>query len=254
MAQSLYTAAAGMKAQQQNIDTLANNIANINTSGFKKSRVDFGDAIYSAMQNTALPADGQTDNLQLGHGAVVAATRQIFTPGTLEQTGQSLDLALADEGFFAVENPGGTAFYTRDGTFESSVENGRNYLVTTGGDYVLDKNNQRISSEKPLDQAKIDTAGQMAIDGQVIADLGIYTFTNPDGLAAAGSKLFLATDDSGAAVIAAPDVRQGFTEGSNSELSDEMTDLITAQRAYAFLSRAITTADQMRSVQNDIRR
>lgn len=253
MAQSLYTAAAGLKAQQQNIDTLANNIANVNTNGFRKSRVDFSEAIYSALQNTALPADGQTGNLQLGHGVLTAATRRIFTPGTLQETGRSLDLALAGEGFFAAGNPNGPTLYTRDGTFSCSVENGRNYLVTTGGNYVLDRNGERISSTQPLDQATVGADGLVTVGNRPIAQLGVWNFTNPDGLAAAGGKSFLATAVSGDAQPIQGDIRQGCMESANVDLTDELTDLITAQRAYSLLSRAISTADEMRAVENNIR-
>jgi len=253
MAQSLYTAAAGMKAQQQNIDTIANNIANINTGGYRKSRADFSDAIYSAMQNNALPADGQTGNLQLGHGAILAATRKIFTPGALQQTDRSLDAALAGEGFFAVENPDGPILYTRDGNFSSSPEDGRHFLVTAGGNYVLDQNGARISSLSALDRLEIGTDGEITADGQPVGVIGIWNFANPDGLESVGSKNFLATEASGQAQQATAEVRQGFMESSNVELSDEMTELIAAQRAYSLLSRAISTADNMRAVENNIR-
>ena len=189
--QSLYTAAAGMKAQQQNIDTIANNIANINTSGFRRSRQDFSDAVYSAMLDPTIAADSQTANLQLGHGAIASATRQVFTIGALEQTGRDLDLALTGTGFFAAENPGGSTLYTRDGTFESSYQDGRNYLVTTGGNFVLDNNGQRISSTAALDNIDVDSGGNVSINRQYLATLGIYSFANPDGLEAAGNKNFI---------------------------------------------------------------
>lgn len=254
MSQSLFTAAAGLQAQQQNIDTIANNIANINTNGYRRSRVDFNDAIYTAMQNSALPADGQTGNLQLGSGVIAETTRQIFTAGALQQTERPMDVALGGEGFFAVENPGGPTLYTRDGTFQSSSLNGRNYLVTSNGNFVLDKDGQRISSTDAFDNMSVDAGGRISVGGKAIAELGVYKFANPDGLEAAGGRTFLATAAAGSAQTADTDIRQGFIEGSNVDLAEEMSRLINSQRAYAFLSRAITTADEMRSIANDIRR
>lgn len=252
--QSMNTAAAGIRLQQQNIDTIANNIANVGTNGYRKNRLDFSEAIYTAMIDPSLPADAQTAGLQLGHGAIAGATRTCFTPGSLGQTGRSLDLALAATGFFAVAGENGTTYYTRDGVFETSIEQGRNYLVTTGGNYVLDKDGQRISSVKPLDQIAVDSAGNIRVDGQMIATLGIWDFANPDGLLATGSKNFAATVSSGAAQAVAADIRQGFTETSNVDLAGEMTELITAQRAFSLLSRAISTADEMREIENNLRR
>ncbi len=252
--QSMYTAAAGLKAQQQNIDTIANNIANVNTSGYRKNRMDFSEAVYTAMLDPTLPLDGQTGNLQLGHGVLTAATRQIFTPGALQSTGRDLDLALSGTGFYAVEGSDGSPMYTRDGIFENSYQNGRNYLVTTGGNYVLDANGQRISSTQPLDNADVDSTGRLRVNDQLIATVGVYEFTNPDGLEAVGNKNFKATVASGDAVTATTEIRQGFIESSNVDLAEEMTELISAQRAYAFLGRAITTADEMRSIENNIRR
>lgn len=252
--QSLFTAAAGLKAQQQNIDTIANNIANVNTNGYRRSRQDFSEAVYTAMMDPSLADSTQTANLQLGHGVTAASTRQIFTIGSLEQTSRDLDLALAGSGFYAVENPGGPTMYTRDGTFESSYQDGRNYLVTTSGNFVLDNQGQRISSASALDNLDVDVSGRVTVNNQFVASIGVYDFANPDGLEAIGSKNFKITDVSGGAEKVDTEIRQGFTENSNVDLANEMTELISAQRAYAFLGRAITTADEMRSIENNIRR
>jgi len=252
--QSLYSAAAGLRAQQQNIDTLAANISNVSTSGYKKSRQDFSEAIYTAMLDPSRPPDAQTSSLQLGHGAIAGATRKIFIQGTLEQTGRDLDLALGKSGFFAVQAQDGQTLYTRDGVFESSYENGRNYLITTNGSYVLAADDQRISSEQPLDKIAVDAAGNIRSGNEAIATIGVWTFTNPDGLLAVGSKYFAVSEASGTAAAAPADIRQGFVESSNVNLADEMTELISAQRAFSLLSRAISTADEMRQIENNLRR
>lgn len=252
--QALFTAAAGMKAQQQNIDTIANNIANIGTGGYRRVRQDFTEAVYTAMQDPSRPANDQPNNLQRGHGVLASATRTDFTPGSLEQTARSLDLALSGSGFYAAENPGGPTVYSRDGVFQTSSQDNRHYLVTIGGNFVLDSNGQRISADQPFDRMSVDAAGTITVDSQIVATLGIFDFANPDGLLAAGGKNFLATDASGQAMAIRGDVRQGFVENANVDLAGEMTELISAQRAYAFLSRAISTADEMRAIENSIRR
>jgi flagellar basal-body rod protein FlgG len=253
MSRSLLIAASGLAAQQRKIDTLANNIANLNTTGFKRSRLDFADAVYTSLQNPALPADGQTGNLQFGHGVLAQATKINRSAGTLETTGRPLDLALVGEGYFTLET-GGLPAYTRDGTFSQSIRDGRAWLVTPQGDPVLDRAGQRISSEQSLEQATIDSAGRLLVGGTVVAELGVVDFANPASLEAIGQNTFRATTVTGEPFAARAVVRQGCLEGSNVSLTDEMASLIESQRAYALMSRAISTADQMRATENEIRR
>lgn len=254
MSQSLYTAAVGMKAQQQRIDTLANNIANVNTSGYKKSRVDFKDAIYQTMENPAMPADAAQQNLQLGQGLRIDAEKKIFADGQLLETGRSLDLAMSGSGFYALETPDGLPLYSRNGVFQSQESEGGYALVTTGGQYVLDQNGARITFHRPFDEMRVSEQGQIHIDDQFVGQLGLYEFVNPEGLEGAGNLNYRMTDASGAAQPSDTRIRQGYLEGSNVDLTEEMTRLIRAQRAYSLLGRAISTADQMKATENDIRR
>lgn len=254
MSQSLNTAALGLRSQQRAIDTMANNIANVNTPGFKRVRLDFADAITTAMQNPARPADDQDPGMMLGHGVLPGSTITDWRSGPLVESGRFLDIAFDSPAFLMVENQSGEHAYISGGSLQSvPVEDGY-VLMTTGGQYVLDRNGQRIRASKTLENLTVDAVGHIRIDDADVADLGVVTFANPSGLARSDQGLFLATPSSGASTVSASTVRQGFVEASNVELGEEMTRLIQAQRAYAFLSRAVTTADQMRATENEIRR
>lgn len=253
MTQALYSAAAGMVAQQNKIDTLADNIANVNTHGFKRKRVDFEDTIYQAMRN---PADPESqENLLRGTGVLTGATTTSLAQGPLIDTGRSLDTAISGAAFFAVQDANGEVRYTRDGAFQTSELNGQHYLVNSNGQFVLDQNLQQITSGTSLINLTISTNGQITNNGEDLGQLGLFNFTNPLGLDAAGGRNWQESEASGQAQAAdAYQIRQGAIEGSNVDLAEEMTQLIEAQRAYTFLSRAITTTDNMRGTANDIRR
>jgi flagellar basal-body rod protein FlgG len=255
MAQSLLTAAAGLKAQQQNIDSIAHNIANINTDGFKRGRVNFQEAVYTAMQNPALPPEGQTGNLQRGSGAFAASETRILDVGPMTQTGVSLDLAITGDGYFTVDAICCENLYTRDGKFQSVSIDGQSYLATAGGNFVLDDQGMRIGSPDPLDKIEVDSSGRISLNGAFLTTLGLGSFDRPESLEAHGAQLWQATEASGPVKPStASGISQGAVEGSNVDIATEMTRLMSAQRAYAFLGRAITTADAMSSVENDIRR
>lgn len=254
MAQSLFTAATGLMAQQRNIDTIAHNIANVNTDGFKRIRMDFQEAVYAAMKDPSLPADGQTENLQRGAGAVAASQTRLFNAGSLTQSDRMLDMALSGGGYFSVEDAEGGKVYTRDGKFQSAAVDGRNYLTTSTGQFVLDDQGQRISSQAPLDGIKADANGRLTLDGTFVASLGITSFASQSGMAPAGGQYWRATEASGADQPGTATLKQGYVEGSNVDMADEMPRLMRAQRAYAFLGRAISASDAMSSVENDIRR
>ena len=253
MSQSLYTAASGMVAQQNKIDTLANNIANVNTHGFKRNRVDFQDTIYQTMRNPADPESGE--NLLRGTGVLTGATTQSMLQGPMMETGRNLDFTLTNNGFFAVQDANGNVRYTRDGSFHTSELNGVNYLVTANGQFVLNQNQEPITSPVTFDQAEVGINGEITVDGQFLDAIGFFDFANPAGLEAAGSRTWQVGPASGAAEFAVDsEIRQGYLEGSNVDLAEELTQLIEAQRAYAFLSRAITTTDDMKATANDLRR
>lgn len=252
MIQSLYTAISGLRAEQTNIDTIANNVANINTAGFKSSRADFEDILYSLMKK---PIESG-DYLQSGNGANVGGIVKDLETGTTLNTGLPLDFMLDGDGYFTLQGTGGQLYFTRDGSFKVSVQNGTNYLVNAEGFYVLGANNQRIAIPGSAADVSADSAGTLSVNKAAFAALKITKFANPSGLAAAGGNRFVATDASGAATAGAGEtaVRQGTLEGSNVDLALELTRLIRAQRAFSALGSAFRTADEMESQANTMGR
>lgn len=236
MMQSLYTAATGMKTQQRNIDTIANNLSNVSTVGFKQKRVNFTDALYQTMLNP--DREGQDNNLQRGHGSLISSITRDLTGGVITQTDRMLDFAINGQGFFAIETAEGTK-YTRAGNFYTSAEDDASYLVTANGDYVLDSNLNRIT-----------------VDGDTLSsELGVFTFINPEGLSEDGNNMYVETEASGAAQSSSDaGVMQGVLESSNVDMTDQLTEMIIAQRAYQVASRLVTISDEMESMANNLRR
>jgi flagellar basal-body rod protein FlgG len=239
MLKSLNTAATGMAAQQTNIDVIANNMANVNTVGFRRSRAEFQDLLYQTIRAPGGAAgDGGTlpTGLQVGQGTRTVSTEFLHTQGSLQQTGNPLDLAIEGNGFFQVTRPGGEVAYTRAGNLKADAE-GR--LVTVDGDPI----------EPAITIPTDATAGQTA--AQEVGQLQLAGFANPAGLQALGRSLFAPTNASGEPVIAPPGeeglgtVSQGFLEGSNVTVVNEMIDLIASQRAYEINHRVIQAADEM---------
>ena len=247
MIQSLYTAATAMASQQFNIDTIANNISNINTNGYKSNRADFADALYAQMDRTI---QSQANQLR-GHGMLIGAVQRINSAGVAIYSGSLMDMMISGDGYFTVEDAKGNRFFTRNGAFSMSTENGNNYLTTGDGSYVLDSNNRRIGLNGTTEIA-VDDVGNIMQNGASVARLGIVSFANPSGLQNVGGDRYTATAASGAVAAASGTVMQGYQEGSNVDLTEEMTRLIRAQKAYSILSKAISTADQMASVANGI--
>jgi flagellar basal-body rod protein FlgG len=263
MLRALYTSATGMKAQEQLIDVTANNLANVNTTGFKRSHMNFADLIYSTLEQPGTDiATGQIapTGLQIGSGVRAAGTMKVFSPGTIEQTGNVLDLAIEGDGFFPVRLPNGELRYTRDGALRLD-QNGR--LVTADG-YLLDP---PITIPRDLSLTKINIgtdgtiSGPSSTDSAAIINVGqlqIATFLNPAGLSSEGGNLYAETPASGPASIGQPlldgrgVLRQGFLEGSNVEVVTELIALIAAQRAYEINSRAIRAGDEMLSTTSNI--
>ncbi|MCL2002663.1 MAG: flagellar hook-basal body protein [Oscillospiraceae bacterium] len=264
MFQPLHTGRLGLTGQQRNVDVIGNNIANINTTGYKKSRLDFQDNLYTRMFNKV--DNGPHMNLQRGTGIRPYQTARILEQGALQSTGRPLDFALEGPGFFIVENPNpmdeedylDEFLYTRSGTFYISVEDTENYLVDAFGRYVLDESEMRISIPNP-DALQADASGLLfmlndAGETVEIARLGIADFVNPGGLNAVGEGTFAQTVNSGDILEDIPvAVQQGFVEASNVDLAEEMTRMIRAQRAYQIAARCVSTADQMMQVANAIR-
>lgn len=261
MIKALFTSATGLNAQQTVVDSTSNNLANVNTTGFKRFQPDFQDLIYVTQQT---PGAQITQNqnaptgLQIGSGVRVSGNTKIFSQGTPDTTGNPLDIMVEGEGFFQIQLPnGGGLRYTRDGTFRRNAEGS---LVTSGG-YLLDP---PIQIPQDALNISIGTDGTVSalVNGvvQQIGQITIVRFPNPAGLSSEGQNLLAESAASGAAVPSNPGVqgagtiRQGFLERSNVEVVREMVNLILAQRAYEFNTRAIRTADEMLSYTNNLTR
>jgi len=265
MLRALYTSATGMKAQELLIDNTANNLANVNTSGFKRSHVDFADLLYSTIKQPGANVSASQQvpiGLQVGSGVRPVGTTKIFTPGTVEQTNNPLDVSIEGDGFFSVLLPNQQIRYTRNGAFRMD-SNGQ--LVNTDG-FLL---NPPITIQNGVDLSSltIGTDGtisaSMAGTPDSIVNLGqlqLSRFSNPAGLSSEGGNLYAATPASGTPTQVNPGVdgvghlRQGALEGSNVEVVTELISLIAAQRAYEINSRAIRAGDEMLSTSAGIMR
>ncbi len=252
MIRSLYTAASGMKAQQFQVDTIANNIANVNTSGFKKSRLSFRSLLYQTYREPGLPlANNQNDvtGLQIGSGTEVSGSRKMMLQGVLELTGNQLDFGVEGQGFFQIQLPNGELRYTRNGTFRQDF-NGR--LVTAEGYLLTDQ----VAVPPDAQGISVSQDGQVFAqeDNNVQTQIGtirLHTFANATGLKAMGGNYYAPTVASGQAQGRQPGVqgtgtvKQGYLERSNVETVDELVALIVAQRNYEVNSRAIRVSDEM---------
>lgn len=262
MIRGLYTAASGMNAQQTNIDVISNNIANVNTTGFKQDRAEFQDLMYESLNYTAGATTADTDNptgIDVGLGVRVEGIQKSFSQGSLRETGNKLDVAIEGDGFFKITMPNGETGYTRNGAFKVDSEGS----LVNGSGFKLDP---EIVVPAELSEISIGqdgtVSGTNASTGEV-TDLGqitIVDFINPAGLAPQGSNLYLATETSGDAIEGTPgldgmgNLRQGMLESSNVSLVIEMVNLITAQRAYEANSKSIQTTDSMLQTVNQLKR
>jgi flagellar basal-body rod protein FlgG len=262
MLRALYTAATGMQAQQINIDTIANNIANVNTTGFKQGRAEFQDLLYQNMRPAGTASSQTTEypvGLQVGLGTRPVATDRIYSQGDFRQTGNPLDLVIEGKGFFQIRMPSGEIAYTRDGSFHMNAEGA---VVTAAGDPLepqitipVDAQEVVIGSDGTV---SVTQSGQAA--AQQIGTIQLANFQNPAGLNGIGGNLFLPTAASGTATTATPGengigrINQGFLEQSNVSVVEEMVNMIVAQRAYEVNSRAVRTADDMLSQINNLSR
>ncbi len=262
MIRALYTAASGMSAQQLNLDTIANNLANSATAGFRQRRLQFQDMIY---QNLVTPGAAQSQQtvsagLQIGLGTKSAATEIIMSQGDLNQTGNPLDLAIQGTGFFQVTRPDGTIAYTRAGSFHL---NNQGTMVTTDGDPMLPNitipANATSVTITQYGVVNATLAGQQ--NPSQLGQIQLATFANPGGLNSMGSNLFQATLSSGDPVLANPGgteglgtLQQGYLENSNVDVVTEFVQMVLAQRAYESNSKVIRAADDMYSQVNSMAR
>jgi flagellar basal-body rod protein FlgG len=257
------TAASGMKAQQMNIDTIANNLANVNTTGYKKSHAEFQDLLYEkVMPGGLLDAEGRAlpTRIEIGHGTKLVATNKNFTQGNVMTTGNPLDLMVEGDGFFQLRMPDGTVKYTRDGSFKMDAE--RN-IVTSAG--------YRLWPEVQIPEDAVELS--VARDGKIsvmmqgddanpreIGQLELARFPNAAGLTSRGGNVFVETPASGRPILEYPgqngmgETASGFLEMSNVETVDELVSMISAQRAYELNSKTITMADEMLQTVNRLKR
>ncbi len=259
MLRAFSTAATGMTAQQMMVDIIANNLANINTTGFKRSQINFQDLVYVQMKEPGTEVASGINSpvgMEIGSGVRAAANVKVFSPGELENTGRSLDIAITGEGFLQVIMPNGETRYTRDGSLQINA-NGQ--LVTTDG-YTIEpaitvpSTWSSISIEKDGGVNVTDSSGTQS----VVGNIQLARFPNPSGLSSEGDNLLAATQASGTPTTGTPgndgfgSIQSGFLEKSNVQMVTELVNLITAQRAYEINSRAIKAGDDMLRTANGV--
>lgn len=259
---ALSTAATGMEAQQLNVEVIAHNLANMNTTAFKRQRAEFQDLLYQNMgQVGAASSDAGTivpTGLQIGLGVQAGSVYRITEQGSLSQTGNELDLAISGRGYFRIELPNGGEAFTRAGSFSRSPEG---QLVTSDGYMVM----PGIAIPEEARRVEVNQQGQVQVlmdgdaEAQILGQLELVNFANEAGLEAAGDNLYLETAASGAANVGVPGqpgfgiIRQGFVETSNVDAVTEITALIRAQRAYEMNARVISAADEMLAASANLR-
>ncbi len=257
MIRSLLIAKTGLDAMQTQLDVITNNLANVNTTGFKRSRAVFEDLLYQNVRQPGGQSSQQTQlpsGLQLGTGVKPVAAERLFTQGNLQQTGNDKDVAIQGIGFFQVLMPDGTTAYTRDGEFQTDSQG---YLVTSSG-YQLQPamtipstaQSITIGNDGTVSYTEAAAAGAAA-PSTVAGTIELASFINPAGLEAKGENLFQETVVSGSPIISQPttngmgSLNQKYVESSNVNVVEEMTNMIQAQRSYEINSKAVTTSDQM---------
>ncbi|MDD3325342.1 MAG: flagellar basal-body rod protein FlgG [Sulfurospirillaceae bacterium] len=262
MIRSLYTAATGMIAQQTQIDTTSNNISNVNTIGYKKQRAEFADLMYQTMEyaGTATSTTSVSPTgIEVGLGVRPTAIAKMFTQGNFKETGNPLDMAITGNGFFQIQLPDGTTAYTRNGSFKLDNEGN---IVNSDGYRLLPE----IVIPEDATQVSVGVDGTISVlqagttEMNEVGQIELANFINPAGLHSLGDNNFVNTSSSGDAITSVPglngigQIRQQFVEMSNVQLVEEMTDLITGQRAYEANSKAITTSDEMLQIVNGLKR
>lgn len=262
MMRALWTAGSGMVAQQANIDVISNNLANVNTTGFKRSRSDFQDLMYQSVKQAGASAGGDAQiptGIQIGLGVRQVATSKLYTTGSFQNTGGTLDMAIEGDGFFQVTMQDGTMAYTRDGSFKQDSQ-GR---VTTSDGYLIEPT---VTIPEGATSIEISADGTVSATlpnntaSQQIAQIQLVRFINPAGLDSLGRNLLKETAASGAPTVATPGqdgagtIVQKYLEMSNVQVVEEMVNMIVAQRAYEMNSKAITTSDEMLGIAAGLKR
>lgn len=261
MIRALHTSATGMAAQESNVNTISNNIANVNTTGFKKARTEFDDLLYETVQEAGAKSSANTEynvGLQVGSGAKVSATRKIHSQGAPQMTNNPYDMMINGEGFLGIIGSNGELKYTRDGSFNVDAQGN---LVTRAGHrvfpgVVVPPNIMKISI---AENGQVEAFTRESVEPINLGQIPVFTFVNPTGLRSEGGNLMAATAGSGQAIQNIPGengsgiIMQGAIEASNVNVMNEMTDLIKAQRAYEMNSKVMGVADQMLQTINNVR-
>ncbi len=245
---AFYTGVSGMIAYQNNLNSISNNMANISTTGYKKTTNQFVDLLYSKIDTNV-----EGEHL-VGHGVKTDYNDLLFSQGTLNFTNNNTDFAIVGEGFFALEQPDGSTAYTRDGSFTISMEGDAPYLVDNGGRYILDGSGERIELEFLPNTNTVDMS-------QVAQIVGIYSFTNPYGLTPIGNNAYVVSDNSGEAEggsldsggIGQNEIIQSALEFSNVDMADEMVNMMLTQKGFTLSSKIVQTADQLQEIINNLR-
>jgi flagellar basal-body rod protein FlgG len=260
MIRGLMAAASGMQAQQMNVDTIANNLANVNTSGFKRSNVMFQDMLYDTVRSPGgVQGNGSTvpSGVQMGLGTRLVSISKVFSPGKLQVTNREMDVAIEGTGFFRINQPDGTQAYTRDGAFSRNTEG---QLVNSDG-YQLDGGITISENATTISIAPNGTVSE-TVNGTTSekGNIQLYRFINPSGLQSQGRNLYTPTGASGEPIEGQPgndgfgSLQQGILETSNVEVVEEMVNLIVAQRAYEVNTKAVQASDEMLQATNNLKR
>ncbi len=258
MLRALYSSAAGMQSQQTNLDVIANNLANVSTTGFKKNKAEFQDLLYSTERAAGSDAGGGNTvptGVQIGHGSRLVSTSKIFSTGELTNTGAQLDVAIDGDGFFEVQLPDGSRAFTRDGALKQAGD-GR---ITTSDGLVLQGGFQPIpNGTTNISIASTGEVTTTSANGSQSFRVQLVRFANPSGLESIGRNLYRETLASGTAEAGNPgesgfgSLQQRFLEMSNVKVVEEMVNLIVAQRAYEVNSKAVQAADEMMQLSNNM--
>ncbi len=270
MMRSLWSAASGMVAQQTNVDTIANNLANVNTTGYKTEKAEFKTLLYQNIQTRTTTANGEQKPIpaQVGLGTRTAAITTMFSQGAFFASDNPTAFAIDGNGFFALQGPDGQTFYSRNGDLKLALSGNGLVLTNNDGYPVLNTEGNPVTFANDIVSSRIvaTNEGQFFLrnDDNSLTDLnmqiGMFQFNNPAGLSKMAGNIYAVTDASGAAIneangnVIRSSIKQGYVEGSNVQVADEMVNLIVAQRAYEMNSKAIQASDDMLGQANQLKR
>lgn len=273
MMRALWTAASGMNSQQTNVDTIANNLSNINTTGYKSEKAEFKSLLYQNLQSRSTNSNGTNKpvSAQVGLGTRMASVTSNFTQGALNETDEFMDWAIEGNGFYKIDMGNGETLYTRSASFSLAIVDGGVMVTNSGGNPVLDSNNNSIvisDTDYTISSLAIDQEGNLSAISQTTGarvnlgiQVGLVQFPNAAGLEKTGDSMFRVTDNSGepmeelqSSTLVRSKIHQNYIEASNVNAADEMVNLIVAQRAYEMNSKAIQSADTMMQEANELRR